>query len=115
MGGGGGPPLFDSVYRVHVYLHILSGLERLAADGAGVREVARSVHVQDMLLEVAIVAVELAALGTRGLACLTVSVAGGSVGRGALLRLGLAAGPGRSWGRRSSRSVPPQFTTTCVF
>lgn len=58
--------------RVHVYLHVLARLEGLAAHGARVRQVACRVHVQDVLLEVAVVAVQLAALGTRGLGRLTV-------------------------------------------
>lgn len=104
--GGVAPPLLDAMYRVHVYLHVLARLERLAADGARVRQLARSVHVEDVLLEVAIVAVELAALGARGLGRrLTVSVGRGAAVRVALLglwhRLGFAAArPGRSWGRR---------------
>lgn len=53
---------------VHVYLHVLARLEALAAHGAGVRQLARGVHVEDVLLEVAIVAVELAARRARGLA-----------------------------------------------
>lgn len=78
-----------------MYLHVLAGLEALAADRAGVGEVARGVHVEDVLLEVAIVAVELAALGARGLAGLTVSEAG-EARRVARAR----ARPARSWGRR---------------
>lgn len=113
--GGVAPPLFDAVYGVHVYLHVLARLEGLAADGAGVREAVRRVHVEQVLLEVAIVAVELAALGAGGLeGRLTVSVGGRGVGRVALVglsaRLGLAAGrPGRSWGRRgpSVRALGP--------
>lgn len=98
--GGVAPPLFDAVYRVHVYLHVLAGLERLAADAARVRELVRRVHVEDVLLEVAIVAVQLAALGARGPAGLT----GGRGGRG--VRAGVAAArPGRSWGREVSVSA----------
>lgn len=118
-GRGVAPPLLDAVYGVHVYLHVLARLECLAADGAGVRQVARRVHVQYVLLEVAVVAVELAALGARGLARLTVSegAAGGRVPvalvglgpRGRLVparsRAARPARPGRSWGRRRSRSV----------
>lgn len=59
-----------------MYLHVLARLETLAADGARVGQLARRVHVEDVLLQVAIVAVELAALGARGLAGLTVSEAG---------------------------------------
>lgn len=58
--------------RVHVYLHVLARLEGLAAHGARVRQVAGRVHVQDVLLEVAVVAVQFAALGARGLGRLTV-------------------------------------------
>lgn len=109
FGGRGGvaPPLFDAVYGVHVYLHVLARLEGLAAHGAGVGQPVGGVHVEQVLLEVAIVAVELAALGARGLeGRLTVSVRGAARGVGvALLRLsaGLALAarrPGRSWGRR---------------
>lgn len=101
--GGLAPPLFDAVYRVHVYLHVLAGLERLAADGARVRELVRRVHVEDVLLEVAIVAVQLAALGARGPAGLT---GGGGRGvRGALVGPVAAARPGRSWGREVSVSA----------
>lgn len=109
IGGRGGlaPPLLDAVYGVHVYLHVLARLEPLAADGARVREVARRVHVQDVLLEVAIVAVELAALRARGLGeRLTVSEGGRAVREALVLhRLRVAARPRRSWrswGRRRS-------------
>lgn len=100
------PPLLYAVYRVHVYLHVLARLEGLAADGARVGQLARRVHVQDVLLEVAVVAVELAALGTGRLAGLTVCVGGRAVGLRRLVaaflfgRLIAAARPGRSWGRR---------------
>lgn len=118
FGGRGGvaPPLFDAVYGVHVYLHVLARLEGLAADGAGVREPGRRVHVEPVLLQVAIVAVQLAALGARGLERrLTVSVAARV--RVALLRLsaGLALAarrPGRSWGRRGlvqCSLLPPTY------
>lgn len=73
------------MYGVHVYLHVLARLEALAAHGAGVRQVARGVHVEDVLLQVAIVAVELAALGAGG---------PGRLGEGA------------SWGRRLAFSSP---------
>lgn len=113
--GGVAPPLFDAVYRVHVYLHVLAGLERLAADGARVRELVRGVHVQDVLLEVAIVAVQLAALGARGPAGLTVGQVGGPlgplVGRGPVP----AARPGRSWGRRGLRQCALLHGTRLCF
>lgn len=124
VGRGVAPPLFDTVYGVHVYLHVLARLKCLAADRAGVREVARRVHVQNVLFEVAVVAVELAALGTRGLAGLTVSVARADRGRGEAALVAAAAArrcrparPRRSCRRRSSRSVaspplpsPPDIT-----
>lgn len=111
-----------------MYLHVLARLEALAAHGAGVRQVARRVHVQDVLFEVAVVAVQLAALGAGGLARLTVCErAGGRVSVPLLARLvARAAGrararacararartrPGRSWGRRRSRSVRATPTT----
>lgn len=94
--GGLAPPLSDAVYGVHVYLHVLAGLERLAADGARVRELVRRVHVDDVLLEVAIVAVQLAAVGARGPAGLP----GGP--------LGPLASPG-SWGREVSVSGAATF------
>lgn len=79
-----------------MYLHVLARLEGLAADGAGVRQVAGGVHVEDVLLEVAVVAVELAAVGTGGLGDgLTVSEAG------PLVQLGAGA-PGCSGGSRDS-------------
>lgn len=119
VGRGVAPPLLDAVYGVHMYLHVLARLEALAADGAGVRKLAGGVHVENVLFEVAVVAVELAALGAGGLGRLTVSEdagAGGGRGPGALVapRVGARAGPartarparpGRSWGRRRSRSV----------
>lgn len=99
--GGVAPPLFHAVYRVHVYLHVLARLEGLAADGARVRELVRRVHVEDVLLEVAIVAVQLAALGARGPGGLTVGQRG--VGRPLVGRGPVAARPGGSWGRRGLR------------
>lgn len=91
VGGGVAPaPLLHAVYGVHVYLHVLARLEALAAHGAGVRQVARGVHVEDVLLEVAIVAVELAALGAGGPGGLAVG----------------EAGEGASWGRRLAFSSP---------
>lgn len=122
--GGVAPPLLDAVYGVHVYLHVLASLEGLAADGAGVRQVARRVHVEDVLLEVAIVAVALAALGAGGLGGrLTVSVAGaGAVGRELLggRRVPLA-GPAASCRRTVSFSArtdlaiwPYHFPVTIV-
>lgn len=95
--GGLAPPLLDAVDGVHVYLHVLARLEALAAHGARVRQLARRVHVEDVLLEVAVVAVELAALRARGLAGLTVSGAGAE---GALVR-GARLAPARSWGNDS--------------
>lgn len=86
--GGVAPPLLDAVDGVHVYLHVLARLEALAAHGARVRQLARRVHVEDVLLEVAVVAVALAALRARGLAGLTVSGAGAGL-------------PARSWGNDS--------------
>lgn len=74
--GGLAPPLLHAVYGVHVYLHILAGLECLGADGTRMRQFARRVYVEDVLLQVAIVAVALAAFGARGLGRLTVCVAG---------------------------------------
>lgn len=107
-----------------MYLHVLARLEALAADGAGVRELARRVHVEYVLFEVAVVAVELAALGAGGLDRLTVREGvGGRVSVALLWRLvpcahacaarTRPARPGRSWGRRRSRSVraiPKTFT-----
>jgi hypothetical protein len=85
-----------------VYLHVLARLEALAAHGARVRESVRRVHVEQVLLEVAVVAVALAAGGAGGPCGLTVSVA--AVRGVALLglRLGLAAAPRRSWAHEAS-------------
>lgn len=96
-----------------MYLHVLARLEGLAADGAGVKQRARRVHVGYVLLEVAVVAVQLAALGAGGLAARLTVAEGAGAGRGvAPLRLAVraapaapAARPRRSWGRRRSRSV----------
>lgn len=113
-----------------MYLHVLSRLERFEADGARVCEVASCMHVEDMLLEVAVVAVELAAFGTdrswRAGITRTVSVIvaelvhfvdvrhllrSGMISavlhfRGCFVWVVLAgARPGRSWGRRRSRSM----------
>lgn len=113
--GGVAPPLFDAVYRVHVYLHVLARLEGLAAHGAGVEQRARRVHVGNVLLEVAVVAVQLAALGAGGLeARLTVGEGSGRGDVGLAVRAAPAAAaarPRRSWGRRtvafSARSLYP--------
>lgn len=101
--GGVAPPLLDAVYGVHVYLHVLARLEGLAAHGAGVRQLARRVHVEDVLLEVAIVAVALAARGAGGPGGrLTVRV--GAVGR-EVLALGALPRPAASCRRRVSFSA----------
>lgn len=97
-GGGGRAPLLHAVDGIHVDLHVLARLEGLAAQRAGVRQRARRVHVGDVLLEVAVVAVQLAARRARGLAAPAAAPAAPAARRP-------PAGPGRSWGRRNCFST----------
>lgn len=64
--GGLAPPLPEAVGGVHVNLQVLARLEGLGARGAAVRALARRVHVQQVLLQVAAAAVALAAGRARG-------------------------------------------------
>lgn len=105
-GVGVAPPLLHAVDGVHVDLHVLARLEGLPAEHARVRQRARRVHVQDVLFEVAVVAVELAARGTGWLVVRRAAAAAAAALR--------HRRPGCSWGRRRTRSVLATTPRLCL-